>query len=178
MRRFGWQISGISVAVAAVVVLGLLAFGCGSGTKVVGTPVAKVTARPTPTVDGRVADVEAAARRYVEALEASAKTGDASAVDALVVAGSQAEGNAGILADFSRENHYNFIAGRVDYDPSSWQVSVGGATATAVFQFELFGHNADWPSLRAREADHESHSVQMNLEFQLEDGKWLVAHTG
>lgn len=179
MRRFGWQIGGVTIALAVVVALGVLAFGCGSGSRLAVTPTAHPSphATATPTVDPRIAQVEAAAKQYVEALERSASTGDPSAIDQLVVSGSQAEGNAAILADFSRENHYNFIATRVDFDETAWQLSVEASTATASFQFRLFGHNADWPSLRPRESDHETASIKMSLEFELDGGKWLVTRS-
>jgi hypothetical protein len=178
MRRFGWQIGGISIAVAMVVALGLLAFGRGSGgTKGVASPRPSPSPHATPTVDPRVAEVEAAARRYVEAVEESARTGNPSSVDQLVVHGSQAEGNAAISADFSRENHYNFISSRIDFDESSWRISVEATTATVSLKYAAFGHNADWPSLRPREADHETTQVRMSLEFEDQDGKWLVSQS-
>lgn len=175
MRRFGWQISGISVAVAAVVVLGLLAFGCGSGSRVVGVSAPKVTPRPTPTADPRVAAVEAAARRYVQALEDSAKSGNPSAVDALVVPGSQAAGNAGIASSFSRDNHYVFVAATIGY--AEWRTTVNDTSADVAFQYTLFGHAADWPSLKPREPDRTNGPISLSLEFELHGDTWLVSRS-
>ena len=179
MRRFGWQIGGLSIAIGALVVLGILVVAHGPTAAVSarhgGLPTA--SARATATPDPRVAAVEAAARRYVEAVEASARTGDPAAVDALVIPGSQAEGNAGITADFSRENHFNFISTRIDFDESSWSVSVSDSSATATFRYTVFGHSASWPSLQARETDHESSGVTMNLDFELRSGAWLVTRS-
>jgi hypothetical protein len=179
VRGYGWQIGGLGVALAGVVGLGMLAFGCGSGAAPPGavTPSASPSVRASVTADPRVAEVEAAARRYIEAVEQSAKTGDASEVDKLVVAGSQAEGNAAITANFSRENRFNFIASRIDYNGHSWRTSVGQTTASISVGYSLFGHTADWPSLRAREEDHQTAEVQLQLEFELRDGKWLVVRS-
>lgn len=174
VRRFAWQIGGVGVALAGVAVLGLLAFGCGSSAPVRPTATASPTPHPTATTDPRVAEVDAAVRRYVQAVEDSARTGSATAVDALVVAGSQAAGNAGIVANLSRENHYNFIASRIDYDASSWHVAVLDATANVTVRYSLYGHLADWPSLAPKEADHETPTAQLQLELALRDGRWLV----
>jgi hypothetical protein len=177
MRRFGWQIGGVGVALVAVVALAALAFGaCGSSSRVSRSAVSP-TARATASADPRVAEVEAAARRYVEALEASAKSGDASAVDALVMPGSQAEGNAGIVSSFSRANGYNFIASRIEYASDSWQVTVVDDTATVLVTYSVFGHAADWPSLRPRESDHEAKPTSLHLEFELSKGQWLVSRS-
>jgi len=176
MRRFAWQIGGIAVALGAVLALGILVFACGSPATVHLSP-ATTTPRPSPTADPRIAEVEAAAKRYVEAVEQSAKTGSATMVDQLVVHGSQAEGNAGITADFSRENHYNFMSNRIDFVNSSWQVTVNSSTASVSVQYSVFGHDADWPSLRPRESDHESAPVRLTLELEYQSGQWLVAQS-
>jgi hypothetical protein len=137
------------------------------------TPSVRATATPDP----RIAVVEAAVRRYVEAVEASARTGDPTAVNALVVPGSQAAGNAAITADFSRENYYNFIASRIDYNAKSWNIVVANSTATASVRYMLYGHAADWPSLHSREPDHETPEVELKLQFDLRDGNWLVSQS-
>lgn len=178
MRRYAWQSGGLTVALGAVLALGVLVFACGSSPTVRPTSTATSTPQPTPTPDPRVAEVEAAARRYVEAVETSAKTGTATAVDQLCVPGSQAEGNAGITADFSRENHYNFMSSHIDFIESSWQVDVNTNTASVSAQYSVYGHNADWPSLRPREADRESSVVKLTLDFEYQEGQWLVAHSG
>jgi hypothetical protein len=175
MRRFGWQIGGLCIAIGAIVALAVLVFARGpSGAPAVHRASASPTTRATPTADARVLAVEAAARRYVEAVEESARSGDPAPVDALVVPGSQAEGNAGVAADISRQDHQNFIASRIDFDERSWSVSVAETVATVTFRYAAFGHAASWPSLRPREADHETREVGMTLEFELRDGLWLV----
>jgi len=178
MRRFGWQIGGLGVAVGALVGLGGLAFGCGANPSApVGrhVPAASARATPTPTADPRVAQVEAAARRYIEAVELSAKTGDPSPVDALVVPGSQAEGNAGIASSFSHDNHYTFVASRIDYGAITVNVEV--STATAAISYRLFGHAADWPALKPREPDHETDQFHLDLELELQGQAWLISRS-
>jgi hypothetical protein len=177
VRRFGWQIGGLLVAAAIVVMLALFAFGCGSAPHPSPPPTATSSPHASPTLDARAAAVEAAARRYVQALQDSAKTGDPSGVDALVVSGSQAEGNAGIGASFSRSNHYNFIATRIDFDETAWDVTVRKDTATVRFRFSLFGHEADWPSLTPRGPDHEKGPVELHLDLELRSGAWLVTES-
>lgn len=173
MRRFGWQIGGVLVAVAGVAVLCVLAFGR-SGAAGHFSPTARpsVSASPSPTADPRVAEVEEAARRYVQALQDSAKTGDPGVVDALVVPGSQAAGNAGIASSFSRDNHYAFIASGITY--SGWRIDLTGSAASVDLQYTLVGHAADWPSLRPRESDHAQGPIAMHLEFELHGASWLV----
>jgi hypothetical protein len=178
VRRYGWQIGGLGVAVAAVVALGLLAFGCGSsgGTppRAV-SPSASASVRASATADPRVAEVEAAARRYVQALQESAKSGDPSPVNALVVPGSQAAGNAGVASNFSRDNHYAFIASRVDF--AAVAATVNRTTATAKVTYALYGHTADWPSLTPRESDHETGSFDLSLDLELRGSQWLVSRS-
>src|SRR5581483_4934082 len=102
----------------------------------------------------------------------SARTGSSASVDLLVVPGSQAAGNASILADLSRQNHYNFISSRIDFDPQSWQINVLVNTATATVTYSLYGHLADWPSLRPRDSDHQSPGVLLNLQLELHGDQW------
>ena len=172
MRRFGWQISGISMAVAAVVVLGLLAFGCGSGAKAVGTPIPKVTPRATPTADARVAEVEAAARRYVQALADSMKTGSPTELDSLSVPGSQAEGNAGVSAHVVRATGRTFVATEVDV--TRIQVDFASPVATVTLAYTLDGFDASWPSLQQL-GTGRAVSRDAVLELDLVAGQWLVA---
>jgi hypothetical protein len=176
MRRFGWQIGGLSVALLAVLGLGMLAFGCGSPQAPAHVRAsATVGPRVTATADPRVVQVEDAARRYVQALQDAAKSGDPGGVDALVVPGSEAEGNAGIASSFSRDNHYAFIAARIDY--GAWQVTVDSTTANVTLHYTLYGHTADWPSLRPREADRTMNPVTLKLELEFHGSAWLVSRS-
>jgi hypothetical protein len=177
MRRFGWlQIAGLLVACGVIAGLAVLAFARGASPPRPVSPRPTASARATATPDPRVAEVEAAARRYVQALQDSAKTGDPAPVDALVVPGSQAAGLAGIAASFSRTEKYNFIVDRVDFDAASWIAQVNTTTATVSFRYSLHGHDADWPSLRPRETDHESQPLSASYQFELHEGSWLIAH--
>lgn len=173
MRRFGWQIGGVSVALVLLVALGLLAFGCGSGSRAPGpSPTPRVTPHATPTADPRVAEVEAAARRYVQALADSMKTGSPTELDSLSVPGSQAAGNAGITAHIVRDTGKTFVATVVTI--SDLHVELASSAATATLDYSLEGYDAAWPSLRPLGSDrtlqhHES------LELDLVQGQWLVA---
>jgi hypothetical protein len=178
VRRYGWQIGGLGVAAMAVVGLGMLAFGCGSGAQPpphAVSPSASPSVRASATVDPRVAEVEAAARRYVQALQESAKSGNPTPVNNLVVPGSQAAGNAGVASSFSKDNHYAFIASRVDF--GSVVAAVNQDTATAKITYALYGHTADWPSLAPRESDHETASFDLSLELDLRGSQWLVSRS-
>jgi hypothetical protein len=174
VRRYAVQIAAVTVAVVGVVVLAVFAFrpsGGGGGSAVVKSPV---TARGTATPDPRVDEVKAVARKYLEAFWDSAKTGDTSAVDALTEKDSQAYGRAALNARISKDDRHNFVASRIDIDESSWAVQVTSTKATVAVAFRMFGHDADWPSLVAREADHETKTLQSNLEMDAIGPRWLV----
>ena len=47
-------------------------------------------------------------------------------------------------------------ASRIDIDESQWSVGVSTEHATVTATYRLFGHDAEWPSLQARESDHET----------------------
>jgi hypothetical protein len=177
VRRYAVQIAAVTVAVVGVVVLAVLAFrpsGGGGGTAVVKSPV---TARGTATPDPRVDEVKAVARRYLQAFWDSAKTGDTSAVDALTEKDSQAYGNADLAALISKSEHHNFVAQRIDINESAWRVELTLAHATVDVTFRLYGHDADWPSLRAREPDHETTGYVSKLELAMAGGQWLIYHS-
>jgi hypothetical protein len=40
--------------------------------------------------------------------------------------------------------------------------------------FKLYGHDADWPSLRPREPDHETTTYSSSFEMELVGQKWLI----
>lgn len=171
MRRFGWQIGGVGFALALIVGLGLLAFGCGSGATpaVRGTPTA--TARPTATADARVAMVEAAARRYVDALADSMKTGSAQVLNSLSVPGSQAAGDAGLEAGVVHDKHIAFVTTQIDV--TNYSADVSSASAEVSLDYSFRGYDADWPSLVPRGTPRliKSHWL---LDFSYVDGAWLV----
>jgi len=177
VRRYLVQIVAVTVAVAGVVALGVFAFrpsGGSGGSGVVRSPVTAVT---TATPDPRVDEVKAVARKYLEAQADSAKTGDTTAVDALTEKDSRAYGNAAIAASISKDAHHNFMAQRIDVDEGAWSVHVLQTHATATVIFRLFGHDADWPSLRPREPDHETTAYRMTFQMEMVGKSWLIYET-
>src|SRR5438105_834029 len=173
-RRYAVQIAAVMVAAVGVVVIGVLAFrpsGGSGGSAVVRSPV---TARATATPDPRVDEVKAVARRYLEADWESAKTGDTTAVDALTEKDSRAYSNAATAARISKDAHHNFIAERIDVDEAAWQLNVLTTHATASVTFRLFGHDAEWPSLRAREPDHETSAYTIEFQMERVGARWLI----
>jgi hypothetical protein len=125
-------------------------------------------------VDPRADEVKTVARRYLEAFWESAKTGDTRAVDALTEKDSQAYGRAALNARISKTEKHNFVASRVDIDESSWIVDVTATQATVAVSFRMYGHDADWPSLRAREPDHETNILRSNFQMGANGQQWLV----
>lgn len=174
VRRHLVQIVAVTVAVVGVLVLGVLAFrpsGGSGGPAVVRSPA---TARTTATPDPRVDEVKAVARRYLEAFWESAKTGDTSAVDALTEKDSQAYERAALNARISKSEQHNFVASRIDIDESSWTVRFSATKATVVVAFRMYGHDADWPSLKPRDSDHETTRLQSSFDMESSGPRWLV----
>src|SRR3982074_2009655 len=130
VRRHLVQIAALAVAVGAVAVLAVVAFRPSGGPGGAGAARAPGTSRATATVDPRVDEVKAVARRYLEAFWESAKTGDTSTVDALTEKDSQAYSNAAIAARISKDAHHNFITQRIDVDENAWAVDVLSTHAT------------------------------------------------
>jgi hypothetical protein len=133
-----------------------------------------VTAKTAATPDPRVDEVKAVARQFIEQFWESAKTGDTAAVHMLTEPGTQADGNAGINVTISKTSRANFMASRVVVDESSWKVVVLTQHATVACAYRLLGHDADWPSLRAREVDHETKQLRANFEMELVGKRWLI----
>jgi FAD/FMN-containing dehydrogenase len=160
------------VAVGAVVALGVLAFACGGSAPPKVSPTATATARVTATADPRMADVEAAVRRYVQALADAMRTGESAELSRLAVQGSQAEGNAGVIAGIIRTNHKAFVTERVVVSALSAQVNLASAVVTVDYHFT--GYDVEWPSMaRLSESDRtiDAHST---IEMTLVSDAWLV----
>jgi hypothetical protein len=174
VRRHLVQVAALTVAVGVVVVLGVMALRPSGGSQGAGAVRPSVVARATATADPRVDAVKAVARRFIEAFWESAKTGDTTAVDALTQPDTQAYGNAGINVTISKSEHDNFIASRIDFDELSWHLDVLSEHASVDVAYRLYGHDADWPSLRAREPDHESKVLRADFQLELVGSKWLV----
>jgi hypothetical protein len=172
VRRHLVQIIALAVAVGVVVALGVMALRPGSTSRRGDVP--PITARTAATPDPRVDEVKAAARRFVVALWDSAKTGDPAAVRALAEAGTQAEGNSLVAATISKTDRHNFAASRVDFDETSWQVSVLEEHAAVDVSYRLYGHDAEWPSLRPRETDRETPAYPAHFQMERVGQTWLI----
>lgn len=173
VRRFAWQVGGVGLAAGACVVLGVLAFGCGGSAPVRPTVSASPSARATATVDPRVAEVEAAVRRYVQALVDSMRTGSADEVGALTVPGSQAAGNAGVAAHVVHDTGKCFITTTLTVT-SVHVLLAGSASALAQVSYTLTGYDAAFPSDQPLSTSREVSSSK-DLELQLQDIRWLVS---
>lgn len=174
MRRFGWQIGGLTIAIGAVVALGILVFARSpANAPAQHTALPTASARTTATPDARVAAVEAAARRYVEALATSMRTGSPDELDSLSVPGSQAEGNAGITAHVVHDASKAFVVTKLDVTSLSIDM-LGSTDATATITYALTGYDAAWPSLNEIAAQRRI-EAQRKLELTLLTGQWLVA---
>jgi hypothetical protein len=174
VRRHLVQVAALTVAVGVVLVLGLMALRPSGGSKGAGVVRPSAVARATATADARVDEVKAVARRFVVALWESAKTGDTSAVHTLTEPDTQGDGNAGVAATISKGDHHNFMASRIDFDEASWRIDLLTEHATVDVSYRLYGHDAEWPGLKAREPDHETPAYPADLQFELVGHKWLV----
>lgn len=173
MRRFAWQVGGLGVALSGVVLLGVLAFGCGGSAPARPTAAPSPTPRPTATADRRVADVEAAVRRYVQALVDSMRTGSPAELDSLSVPGSQAEGNAGVSAHVVQGSGKAFVTTQLQM--TSLDVTLAASTdALATVSYTLTGYDATWPGL-SQTSQSRTITARHQLELQLVGSKWLVA---
>jgi hypothetical protein len=173
VRRYWMQVAGVATVLALVAVLAVVAFRpSGNG------GAKSATVRSTTTASRAMPDpreqVKAVARAFLQAVWDSAKTGKYDVVDTFVKPETQAAGTAGIAADNSIEGRHNFIASRIEVLETSWRVDVGPLLAHIEYDYRLFGHDADWPSLRPRESDHETETYHDRLDMQLVAGKWLI----
>ena len=103
LRRTWVQLAGLAAAIALVAAIAVVAFRPSSGDGAKAMPHATATPRASATPDPRVEQVKAVAREFVRALWDSAKSGDAAVVERFVESGTQAAGNADVLATNSRE---------------------------------------------------------------------------
>lgn len=170
MRRYGWQIGGVGIAVALVAALALLAHAS-SGHASVPHERTVVTPRATPTVDVRVAEVEAAAKRYVEALDTAMRTGSPDELDSLSVPGSQAEGNAGASAHVVHNEGKAFVVTDVTYHHVNVETLTTAATAT--LDYAITGYDASWPTLHAT-GSSQTIAQHVVFDFSLVNSSWLV----
>jgi hypothetical protein len=173
MRRFGWQIGGVVTALGIVVALGVLAFGCGSASPRP-SPSRTVASTPnaTATSDPRVAEVQAAARRYIQALDNAMKTGSPQELNSLSVPGSQAQGNAGVPAHIVRDTGKTFVVTALIVEHTA--VDLSSTTALVTVDYSTEGYDAKWPSLTPLGVPRTLRHHEV-LELDSSQGQWLVA---
>lgn len=175
LRRHLVQIAALTVTLGVLAVLAVLAFRPSGGRS--GVVRVPVVGRATATADPRVGEVKEVARKYLEADWDSARTGDTTALDAMTERDSQAFSDAATAARISKEAHHNFMAVRIEIDESTWAVEVLPTHATVAVTYRIFGHDADWPSLRPREADHETDAYRSEFKMELVGDSWLIYST-
>jgi hypothetical protein len=90
-----------------------------------------------------------------------------------VVPGSRAMGIVGSTAEVGMEGGHNFIASRTDFHEPVIAI-VSANVASVDITYSAWGHDADVPSLRPRESDHEVGPFHMHIEMQEVGGRWLV----
>jgi len=100
------------------------------------------------------------------------RTGSPDELDRLSVPGSQAEGDAGVVAHVLHDTSKTFVVTRLDM-PSVAVDLVGSSDATATIAYRLTGYDAAWPSLKPL-GPTRTISRQKSLEFSLVSGAWLV----
>ncbi|HXA28469.1 MAG TPA: hypothetical protein VN193_06945 [Candidatus Angelobacter sp.] len=135
---------------------------------------ASPTARATATADPRVAAVDAAVRRYVQALADAMRTGSPDELGGLSVPGSQAQGNAGVAAHVAHDTGKCFVVTTLTINPMSIDMA-GSSAALATVTYTLTGYDASYPSLQQLSSARMVHA-QKQLELALMDGRWLVSN--
>lgn len=177
IRRNWIPTAGMAVAVAFVAWLAWINVrGSGSGSAAP-TPSARVSGSPSASAsasasaDPAQAQVEAAAKDFIAAYYDSYRTADARGVEALVVPGSQADGNAGAGSTSVRTTHHTVLLSQLTYE--SVQVDVIGSDASANLSYTTVGTPAEWPSLATTGAPQTKHWTA-RLQLVLTSGRWLV----
>jgi hypothetical protein len=168
----------MAVAVAFVAWLGWINLR-GSGSGVASTasgsasPSGSVGATTTasPTADPAQAQVEAAARRWVQAYDDAYKTGDAKQLAALDLPGSQADGESGAPFLDMRQTGKTFLTTSITYDSLVVQTFTNAASADMFYT--ALGQDAAWPSLQIKGPARQL-KLHFRLTFVLINGQWLV----
>ena len=178
LRRNWMPILGLAIAAAFVgTLVWVNARGSSDGTAAV-TSTASVRASGTsspsasPTADPAEADVKAAAQAWVRAYFETYRTGSAQTVDALEVADSQAQGEAGFPIHDINATHRTFLASTFDC-PTPAVTVLGSTSANADLRCSVFGTEASWPELKP--TGTKTVTVHFVLEFQQLSGRWLVS---
>jgi hypothetical protein len=172
---------GMIVAVGFVAWLGWINVrggGGSAGEQARGTPSASVgvaspsaTAVASATADPAEAAVEAAVKGWLSAYYNSYRTGDASALNSLVVPGSVAAGNAGTPRETVLHSHQTLLVTQLIY--ATVQVDVTGSSAAADVNYTTIGDPASWPSLQVTGPMQTKH-WSAHIELLLIDGRWLI----
>jgi len=174
LRRNWVQVAGVATGLALVSVLAVVAFRPSATVVVKGTAVHSTTRRSAQATPDPREQVKTVARAFIQAFWDSAKTGKPDAADSFVEPDTQAGGAAGINVVDSVQGHENFMASRVDFIDTSWQVQLAIRHAHVEVDYRLFGHEADWPSRSPRESDHETKVIHYKFDMELVGDKWLI----
>jgi len=157
---------------AAIAVL--LGLTLGAATAACGGPAAP-TPVPTPraTADPNTARVTTAAEAFLQAEIASAQSGDIHGADRYTVPGGPALAFAGNSAEITADLGKTFVPARINIAPPV-SVVVNTPHATVDLSYSLYGHEVEWPSLRAVEADHTRGPLSLQVELLRQGDTWLV----
>jgi hypothetical protein len=176
MRRYGLQALGLLVALLIVGVLAVVGLRGNTGrAPVAATASASAARSASPTVDPNVEAVKAVVRAYVAAEFESGKTGDPKPLHAFTAPGSQADGEAGSTATFSRTEHRNFAADRIAFIEEGWHVTVAGSDADVTFSYTAAGHEVTWPDLQRSGPDKSVGPLTRSVHLELTAGRWLLS---
>lgn len=136
-------------------------------------PMSPKSAAQSPTPDPQKAYFKNLSIQFMNAVDESEKTGDASKADAFTVAGSEANGNAGLGALITHQNKQALVVDRLDVDPDSWNIQVGTETDVN-FTYHVFAHPASFPQLNSEGADQERGPFTAHLAYEKVNGQWLI----
>jgi len=157
---------------AAITVL--LGLTLGAVTAACGTSIAPTPATtPRATADPNTAQVTTAAEAFLDAEIASAQSGDIHAADRYTVPGGPAFAFAGNSAEITADLRRTFVPERINIAPPV-SVVVSAPHAKVDLSYSLYGHEVEWPSLRAVEADHTRGPLSLQVELLRQGDTWLV----
>lgn len=156
------------VALGATVASGLAACGSSSAP----TP----TARPSATPDANAPAVRDVATKFIQAQVKSEETGDARPVEQYVVPGSQANGDAGALADITIEQKIGIVTTKracVD-----WRVNASSTSATVHVTCTFVGHQVSIANGRSISGDIKGEPITWDMKLIRTAGQeWLLSES-
>ena len=118
-----------------------------------------------------MAQVEAAAKAWIQAYYDAYKTGDATALNSMAEPGSQADGLAGGPREAVLHGHHTVVVEQITYQ--SLTARAVGDVGSVDVAYTTIGVPADWPSLKPT-GPSQSKQWQQHMSFTRTDGKWLV----